>query len=53
MIGAQFGIGAFVLSAGQLMQTDALLAGVVILSVLGLVIGAVLSRLEKRLLRWR
>jgi NitT/TauT family transport system permease protein len=53
MIGAQFGIGAFVLSAGQLMQTDALLAGVVVLSVLGLVIGAVLSRLEKRLLRWR
>ena len=32
MIGAQFGIGAFVLQAGNLMQTDQLLAGVVILS---------------------
>ena len=35
------------------MQTDQLLAGVVLLSVLGLVIGAGLSRLEKWLLRWR
>ena len=53
MIGAQFGIGAFVLTQGQLMQTDALLAGVVVLSALGLVIGTLLSRLERRLLRWR
>ena len=29
MIGAQYGIGAFVLTAGNLMQTDQLLAGVV------------------------
>jgi len=29
------------------------LAGVVILSILGLAIGTGLSRLEKRLLRWR
>lgn len=53
MIGAQFGIGAFVLSAGQLMQTDALLGGVVLLSILGLAIGAGLSALERHLLRWR
>ena len=36
MIGAQFGIGAFLLTAGNLMQTDDLMAGVVILSILGL-----------------
>lgn len=53
MIGAQYGIGAFVLSAGHLMQTDALLAGVLVLSALGLVIGTVLSRIERRLLHWR
>jgi NitT/TauT family transport system permease protein len=53
MIGAQYGIGAFVLTEGQLMQIDALLAGVCVLSVLGLLIGAVLSQLEKRLLHWR
>ena len=53
MIGAQYGIGAFILSAGNLMQTDQLLAGVVLLSVLRLVIGAGLSRLERWLLRWR
>jgi len=53
MIGAQFGIGAFVLQAGNLMQTDQLLAGVAVLSVLGLVISAVLSRLERHFLRWR
>jgi NitT/TauT family transport system permease protein len=53
MIGAEYGIGAFILQAGNLMQTDRLLAGVTVLSVLGLVVGALLSRLERRLLRWR
>ncbi|MBS0530041.1 MAG: ABC transporter permease [Proteobacteria bacterium] len=53
MIGAQYGIGAFVLQAGNLMQTDQLLAGVVILSAFGLLIGWLLSRLERRLLHWR
>jgi NitT/TauT family transport system permease protein len=53
MIGAQYGIGAYVLSQGQLMQTDNLLAGVCVISVLGLLIGGGLSWLEKRLLTWR
>lgn len=53
MIGAEYGIGAFVLTAGNLMQTDQLLAGVLVLSLLGLAIGTVLSLLERRLLRWR
>jgi ABC-type nitrate/sulfonate/bicarbonate transport system permease component len=53
MIGAQYGIGAFLLTAGNLMQSDDLMAGVVMLSVLGLSIGAVLSALERMLLRWR
>ncbi|WP_164940056.1 ABC transporter permease [Bradyrhizobium zhanjiangense] len=53
MIGAQYGIGAFVLQAGNLMQTDQLLAGVVILSVFGLAVGKVIGWLEMRLLHWR
>jgi NitT/TauT family transport system permease protein len=53
MIGAEFGIGAFILATGNMMRTDQLMAGVTLLSLLGLVIGAVLSRLERRLLRWR
>lgn len=53
MIGAQYGIGAFVLQAGNLMQTDQLLAGVVILSVFGLAVGKVIGWLEVRLLHWR
>ena len=53
MIGAQYGIGAFLLTAGNLMQTDDLLAGVVILSVLGLGLGAVLTMIEKAFLNWR
>jgi NitT/TauT family transport system permease protein len=53
MIGAQFGIGAFLLTAGNLMQTDDLMAGVVILSVLGLSLGAILTLSEKAFLSWR
>jgi NitT/TauT family transport system permease protein len=53
MLGAQHGIGAFVLAAGNLMQTDQLVAGVAVLSLLGLAIGWGLSQAERRLLRWR
>ncbi|WP_024509390.1 ABC transporter permease [Bradyrhizobium sp. ARR65] len=53
MIGADYGIGAFVLQAGNLMQTDQLLAGVLILSVFGLAVGKLIGLLEARLLHWR
>jgi taurine transport system permease protein len=53
MIGAEYGIGAFILQAGNLMLTDQLLAGVLMISILGLAVGTGLTRLEKRLLRWR
>jgi ABC-type nitrate/sulfonate/bicarbonate transport system permease component len=52
MIGADYGIGAFVLQAGNLMQTDQLLAGV-ILSLFGLAVGRLINWLETRLLHWR
>jgi ABC-type nitrate/sulfonate/bicarbonate transport system permease component len=53
MIGAEQGIGAFVLQAGNLYDTDNLLAGIVVLSLLGLTVATVLSWLERWLLRWR
>ncbi|MCC7426860.1 MAG: ABC transporter permease [Alphaproteobacteria bacterium] len=53
MVGAEYGIGAFILTAGNLMLTDQLLAGVVMLSALGLGFGTLLARLERWLLRWR
>jgi ABC-type nitrate/sulfonate/bicarbonate transport system permease component len=53
MIGAEHGIGAFVLSAGNLYDTDNLLAGIVVLSLLGLVVSWIIGRLERVLLRWR
>jgi ABC-type nitrate/sulfonate/bicarbonate transport system permease component len=53
MIGAEYGVGAFVLQAGNLMQTDQLLAGVVILSLFGLAVGKLINLLETRLLHWR
>ena len=53
MIGAQYGIGAFVLQAGNLYDTDNLLAGIVVLSLLGLTVAWVLGRLERWLLGWR
>ncbi|QQS13329.1 MAG: ABC transporter permease [Rhodospirillales bacterium] len=53
MIGAQYGIGAFILSAGNLMLMDQLLAGVTLLSVLGLAVGIVLGFIERSVLEWR
>jgi NitT/TauT family transport system permease protein len=53
MIGTDVGIGAFVLSAGNLMQTDQLVAGVVVLSLLGLTNSWLLDRADALFLRWR
>ncbi len=53
MIGAERGIGAFVLAAGNLYDTNALLAGIVVLSVLGLAVAWAIGRLERALLSWR
>ncbi|MBX3527419.1 MAG: ABC transporter permease [Rhodoblastus sp.] len=53
MVGAERGIGAFVLQAGNLMQTDQLLAGVVVLSGLGLAVARAIAMLEKRFSSWR
>src|ERR1700758_2478503 len=53
MIGADRGIGAFVLSAGNLYDTDNLLAGIVVLSLLGLAVSWLIGRAERALLAWR
>ena len=53
MIGAQYGVGALVLAAGNLMQTDRLLAGVLILSAFGLAVAQLIGLAERKLLRWR
>jgi NitT/TauT family transport system permease protein len=53
MLGAEFGIGAYILQAGALYDLERLFAGVVILSALGVLTSWVIGRLETRLLRWR
>jgi ABC-type nitrate/sulfonate/bicarbonate transport system permease component len=53
MIGANEGIGAFVILSGSLMRSDQLLAGVVVLSILGLLIGSGISALDRTFLKWR
>ncbi|UCE31892.1 MAG: ABC transporter permease [Burkholderiales bacterium] len=53
MIGAEYGVGAYILLAGNLMATDQLIAGVAILSVMGLAVSWLIGRAERALLRWR
>lgn len=53
MLGAEFGIGAYVLEAGALYDLERLFVGVAILSILGVVVSAGIGLVEKRLLRWR
>ena len=53
MIGAEFGIGAYILLAGAIYATDQLIAGVAMLSVLGLSAGWLLGQVERHALRWR
>ena len=53
MLGAEYGIGAYILEAGSLYDLERLFAGVVILSLLGVIVSAGIGLLERRLLRWR
>jgi ABC-type nitrate/sulfonate/bicarbonate transport system permease component len=53
MIGAEFGIGAYILLAGSLMATDQLIAGVAMLSILGLTVAWLISQAERYFLKWR
>lgn len=53
MLGAEHGIGAYILQAGSLYDLERLFAGVVILSVLGVLVSSAIGLIEKRMLRWR
>ncbi|WP_132950279.1 ABC transporter permease [Rhodovulum bhavnagarense] len=53
MLGAEHGIGAYILQAGSLYDLERLFAGVVILSALGVVTSAAIGWAERRLLAWR
>ena len=53
LIAAEVGIGAYIQIAGSLFATDQLIAGVAVLSALGLTVSALIGWAERRLLRWR
>ena len=53
MIAAQEGIGALILHYGDLMITERLMAGVIVLSLLGLLFNLILQWLEKKVIPWK
>lgn len=53
MLGAEYGIGAYILEAGSLYDLERLFVGVVILSLLGILVSTAVGRLERHLLGWR
>lgn len=53
MIGAQKGIGTYILTAGALFRTDQLMAGVALLSLLGVTLAWLIGLFERYFLRWR
>ncbi|MDO1582699.1 ABC transporter permease [Rhizobium oryzicola] len=53
MLGAQYGVGSYILEAGSLYDLEKLFAGVTILSVMGLIVSYVIGLIERRFLAWR
>ena len=53
MLGAEYGIGAYILQAGSLYDLERLFVGVMILSILGICVSALVGFAESRILRWR
>lgn len=53
MLGAEFGVGSYILEAGALYDLERLFAGVAILSMMGLVMNWLIGLIEHRFLGWR
>jgi NitT/TauT family transport system permease protein len=53
MLGAEYGIGAYILEAGSLYDLERLFAGVTILSLLGITVSVFVTKLEHKILKWR
>ena len=53
MVNANYGLGAYISSAGQLYQIGQLQAGITLLALLGIVLSWLLGICERWLLRWR
>ncbi|EEX84394.1 binding-protein-dependent transport system inner membrane component [Brucella abortus bv. 3 str. Tulya] len=53
MLGAQYGVGSYILETGSLYDLEKLFAGVAILSVMGLIVNVVIGWVERRFLNWR
>ena len=53
MLGAEYGIGAYILEAGALYDLERLFVGVAILSIIGVTVSAAVAYSERRLLNWR
>lgn len=53
MLGAQYGVGSYILEAGSLYDLEKLFAGVTILSVLGLIVNFIIGQIERHFLSWR
>lgn len=53
MLGAEYGIGAYILQAGSVYDLEQLFAGVVMLSCLGVIVSTIITRIERQVLSWR
>jgi ABC-type nitrate/sulfonate/bicarbonate transport system permease component len=53
MLGAEYGVGSYILEAGALYDLERLFAGVTILSVMGLAMNWLIGLVENRFLGWR
>ena len=53
MLGAEYGVGSYILEAGSLYDLERLFAGVTILSVMGLIVSWLIGRIEHHFLGWR
>ncbi|MGX5845027.1 ABC transporter permease [Mesorhizobium sp. ArgA1] len=53
MLGAEHGVGAYILDAGALYNLERLFAGVTMLSLIGLAVNWFIGRIEGHLLAWR
>lgn len=53
MLGAEHGVGAYILEAGSLYDLERLFTGVTLLSILGLLVNWIINLIERRFLGWR
>lgn len=52
-IGTRFGIGHFIYDSSVLFDTPSVIAGIIVIGMIGLLVNRIIMKLEKKIIHWK